>query len=247
MLKKFRAWALALATLSLAPIAHAACPTPSLTGLTGKDAASATQTVMTFTQSAQQIPFHINDVWNGTAYAPMISDANCNLQVGSPLGAIADLGASGQLHADLQTLNTTAGNPTKLNDSGGGDVSDPTNHAIVTEPAFNGRFVQAPVNITTTSSGTLVAAQGAGLYTYITDLDCSNHGQYTFTLTITNATSTQLYSLDVAAGGSFVKAFATPIGGNGQMATNTAISVTASGGTGNPAIVCNVQGRVRTN
>lgn len=165
------------------------------------------------------------------------------------LGAIADLGASGQLHQDLTALNTTAGNPTKLQDSGNGDPSDPVNHAFFTEPTTNGRFVQAPVSITTTSATTLVAAQ-ASLYTYITDLDCENSGQYSFTLAITNSASTALYTLLVPPGGGWVKSFTTPLGGNGQMAVGTAISVTATqvGGTGQtPNITCNVQGRVRNN
>lgn len=251
MLRKLRAWALALASLALAPAVHAACPTPTLTGLTGKDASSITQTLMTIIPpgQTQQAAVHINEAFNGSTYAPMLADANCDLQVGAPDGAFVTLGSQsdaawttgngtvisllkglmgsgGQLHTDLQTLNTTAGNPAKLADSGGGDVSDATNHALVVEQAFNGRFVQAPVSLTTLSLTTLVAAQGAGLYTYVTDLDCENSGQFSFSLNITNSAAQSLYTLIVPAGAGWVKSFVTPLGGNGQMATNTALSIT---------------------
>lgn len=84
MLKSLRAGLLAAAALCLAPMAaHAACPTaPTYTGLSGKDAATANQTLQTVTSAgtSQQLAtplIHGND---GTSTPKALSlDANCNL------------------------------------------------------------------------------------------------------------------------------------------------------------------------
>lgn len=125
MLKHVRAWALALATLSLASVAHATCPNPSLTGLTGKDASLNPQTMATITQSGQQLPLHIDDAFNGTLYAPLTSDASCFLNVDIQAGSVSLTGTLPQF-ATPPTFNLGSLNGAAQDGTDASGVSPPT-------------------------------------------------------------------------------------------------------------------------
>lgn len=124
MLKNVRAWALALATLSLASVAHATCPNPSLTGLTGKDASQNVQTMATVTQQLQQMPLHIDNAYNGTSYAPLTSDTSCFLNVNVQTGSVS-------LTGSLPSFATT---PTFNLGSLNGAAQDGTDASGITPP-----------------------------------------------------------------------------------------------------------------
>jgi hypothetical protein len=82
--------------------------------------------------------------------------------------------------------------------------------------------------ITSAAAVTAIAAQGAGEFTYVTDVDLFNAGSYSFLVELLNSASTVLWQAFVPAGGGVCKAFETPIGGAGQMTANTALSLQAS-------------------
>jgi hypothetical protein len=125
MLKNFRAWALALATFSLAQAANAACPTLSLTGLTGQNATQQTETLATITQSSQQLPLHVDNVFNGSSYLPLVSDANCFLDVDIQAGSVSVSNFPATQPVSAASLPLPAGaatsaNQPALNGDGGG-------------------------------------------------------------------------------------------------------------------------------
>lgn len=110
------------------------------------------------------------------------------------------------------------------------------------KPGSSSYVTSGLINLTSTSATTAIAAPGSGLYTYVTDIDCFNLGNYTFTVSVLNSGSTVLWQGQVPAGGGFTKAFAAWVGGNGHMSANSAISIQAANGTGTPNLVCNLQG-----
>lgn len=119
-------------------------------------------------------------------------------------------------------------------DSGLGDMTDAGNHALLVAPQTAGRIppsTSSPlVQITSAITNIqFVAAGGANLYTYIDHIACSNHGQYSYTLTLYNSSGSAYWSFDVPAGGGWVEPFAKPIFGAGWMSVNTAINVQALG------------------
>lgn len=86
--------------------------------------------------------------------------------------------------------------------------------------------------ITSATSTPAIAAQGAGQFAYVTDIDLFNAGQTSVLVQLVNAASAVLWQAYVPAGGGVCKAFETPVGGAGQMSANTALSlVTGSGAT----------------
>lgn len=82
-----------------------------------------------------------------------------------------------------------------------------------------------------TSATTLIAAQGAGIKIYVTDLACSRNdaGTSADTVTLNDTESTGNWSLDipnVGGGGGFIKQFETPL----VVAANTALTFQMSAG-----------------
>jgi hypothetical protein len=90
---------------------------PTLTGLTGKDASSTTQTVCTVVQSAQQFPCHVDYMWDTTANAlvPVLADhtsgfqgvtvENGSVAVSGTVGGLTGVGQTGSI---IRAANTTA-------------------------------------------------------------------------------------------------------------------------------------------
>jgi hypothetical protein len=95
-------------------------------------------------------------------------------------------------------------------------------------------------NITSATTTSAIAAQGVGEFTYITDIDLFNAGTTSVLVQIENSTPAVLWEAFVPAGGGVTKAFQTPVGGNGQMTANTAISIVT--GTGTTSLYANLNG-----
>lgn len=91
---------------------------------------------------------------------------------------------------------------------------------------------------TTTSPAGLGAV--AAEYLYVTDIDLFNAGQTSVLVQLVNAASTVLWQAWAPAGGGVCKAFETPVGGDGQMAVDTALSIVT--GTGTTSLYYNVNG-----
>lgn len=92
-----------------------------------------------------------------------------------------------------------------------------------------------------TSATTIAALTAvAGQYLYVTDIDLFNAGQISVVVQLVNSASAVFWQAYVPAGGGVCKSFETPIGGNGQMTVDTALSIVT--GTGTTALYYNVNG-----
>jgi hypothetical protein len=90
---------------------------------------------------------------------------------------------------------------TQLQDSGGGDVSDPVNHALNVQVSLPSTRVKGYATSTGTSSTQLVAAV-AGKAIYVMYVSCSNSGSSDTDVSIQDGSGgTTLASLQVKAGG----------------------------------------------
>lgn len=85
--------------------------------------------------------------------------------------------------------------------------------------------------ITSATTTAAIAAQGAGYFTYVADVDLFNAGTTSVLVQIQNSGATVLWQAWVPAGGGVSKSLQTPIGGAGQMSANTALSIVTGAGT----------------
>jgi hypothetical protein len=92
----------------------------------------------------------------------------------------------------------------------------------------------------TSATTTSALAAVAGEYLYVTDVDLFNAGLTSVLVQLVNSASTVLWQAWVPAGGGACKAFETPVGGNGQMSADTALSIVTGAGT--TALYANVNG-----
>lgn len=92
-----------------------------------------------------------------------------------------------------------------------------------------------------TATTSAIAAPGAGLFNYVTDISCFNTGATATTLLVQNGSGgATIFTGFAPAGGGFVEQFATPIGGVNHIASNTAVFIQA--GSSTSSLVCNLQG-----
>lgn len=102
--------------------------------------------------------------------------------------------------------------------------------------------VQGTVSVTTTTSTSLIAAPGAGLYIYVTHVSCWNTGSANTTVVLQNGSGgSTIFEANVpATTGGFIVDFSVPIGGDQKMTANTALYFAA--GSATTSLICNAAG-----
>lgn len=103
-------------------------------------------------------------------------------------------------------------------------------------------LVEGTANVTGTTSTSLIAAPGSGLYVYVTAISCFNSGSTGTTVSFQNGSAgTTLWEGYAApSGGGFTHSFVTPIGGVNNMTANTALYFQA--GSSTTTLYCNASG-----
>lgn len=110
---------------------------------------------------------------------------------------------------------------------------------VVTSPYANREnMLRGSASTTGTGATTIIAAQGANVKTYITDVECgrSDAGTAAIIVTLSDAAATILVLPNSGGGGGNNKAFNVPL----VTAANTAFTFTA--GTGTTTVYCSAQG-----
>jgi hypothetical protein len=115
---------------------------------------------------------------------------------------------------------------------------DLTGKAVTSPYAARELMVRGAASTTGTGATTLIAAGGASIKTYITDIECgrTDAGTSAITVTFNDSASTVLVLPNSGGGGGNVKAFNVPL----VTAANTAFTFTA--GTGVTTLYCAAQG-----
>jgi len=114
-------------------------------------------------------------------------------------------------------------------------MTDKLGRTVTANSSIPENYVSGSAAQTGTAQTSLIAAQGASIKLYITDLECGNSGVNTSMLTFTDTAATALLN---PAGFGFMKTFATPL----VVAANTAFQFTP--GSASTTQTCNAQGYI---
>jgi hypothetical protein len=167
--------------------------------------------------------------------AAQATASNLNAQVQGPAASGASVSGNPVLEGlRAQNAENTAVSNGQAVD-GAGDLTGKT----ITSPYANREnYVRGAASATGTGATTIIAAQGASVKTYITDLECgrSDAGTSAIIVTFSDAASTVLVIPNSGGGGGNNKTFNVPL----VTAANTAFTFTA--GSGVTTLYCDAQG-----
>lgn len=152
------------------------------------------------------------------------------------------VGATGSAvpaNGDYGTGDAQSAEPTKATTGNlTGTFLDLTGKVVTSPYANRENMVRGSASATGTGATTLIAAGGANIKTYVTDVECgrSDAGTAAIIVTLSDSASTILVLPNSGGGGGNNKTFNTPL----VTAANTALTFTS--GTGTTTVYCSAQG-----